>query len=119
MISTEKVVEQAARLRQRVEDEFSLCLIHGLLHLLAVPVNASELIFFGGFPVFVLAGCRHQDMRKLGTLGEDYRRFYEETPFLPGSRRGFLRGVSEQPIPMAIGLGVATALRHFHANLLG
>ncbi len=34
VISTEKVVEQSARLRQRVEDEFSLCLIHGLLHLL-------------------------------------------------------------------------------------
>jgi uncharacterized membrane protein len=91
--------------------------LYGLLHLLAVPVNASELVFFGGFPVFVLAGCRHQDARKLGTLGDDYRRFYEETPFLPGSRRGFLRGVAEQPIPMAIGIAVTAVLRFFHANL--
>jgi uncharacterized membrane protein len=93
--------------------------LYGLLHLLVVPVNASELVFFGGFPVFVLAACRHQDERKLGALGDDYQRFYDATPFLPGSRRGFLRGVSEQPIPMAIGLGVATVLRHFHANLFG
>ena len=34
VISTQKVVEQAGTFRQRVEDEFSLCLIHGLLHLL-------------------------------------------------------------------------------------
>ena len=33
-ISTQKVVEQAARFRQKVENELSLCLIHGLLHLL-------------------------------------------------------------------------------------
>jgi len=93
--------------------------LYGLFHLLVVPVNASELVFFGGFPIFVLAGCRHQDERKLGAIGDDYQRFYDETPFLPGSRRGFLRGVSEQPIPMAIGLGVAAVLRHFHANLFG
>lgn len=93
--------------------------LFGLLHLLVASVNASELVFFGGFPVFVLVACRHQDQRKLAALGEDYRRFYDETPFLPGSRRGFLRGVSEQPIPMAIGLGVAAVLRHFHANLFG
>jgi uncharacterized membrane protein len=93
--------------------------LYGLFHLLVVPVNASELVFFGGFPIFVLAGCRHQDERKLGAIGDDYRRFCDETPFLPGSRRGFLRGISEQPIPMAIGLGVAAVLRHFHANLFG
>ena len=93
--------------------------LYGLLHLLVVPVNASELVFFGGFPIFVLAGCRHQDERKLGAIGDDYRRFCDETPFLPGSRRGFLRGISEQPIPMVIGLGVAAVIRHFHANLFG
>ena len=93
--------------------------LFGLLHLLVVSVNASELVFFGGFPVFVLMACRHQDERKLASLGDAYRRFYEATPFLPGSRRGFLRGVSEQPIPMAIGIGVAAVIRHFHANLFG
>jgi uncharacterized membrane protein len=93
--------------------------LFGLLHLLVVPVNTSDLVFFGGFPVFVLAACRHQDERKLAALGDDYRRFCEETPFLPGSRRGFLRGVSEQPIPMVIGVGVAAVIRHFHANLFG
>jgi uncharacterized membrane protein len=93
--------------------------LFGLVHLLVVPVHTSDLVFFGGFPVFVLAACRHQDERKLAALGDDYRRFTDGTPFLPGSRRGFLRGVSEQPIPMAIGIGVAAVIRHFHPNLFG
>jgi len=93
--------------------------LFGLLHLLATPVNASELVFFGGFPLFTLAGCRHQDQRKLVTLGDEFKRFYEQTPFLPGSRRGFLRGIAEQPIPVAIGIGVTIVLRYFHAGLFG
>jgi uncharacterized membrane protein len=93
--------------------------LYGLLHLLVVAVNTSELVFFGGFLVFTIAGCRHQDQRKLVTLGDDYRRFHEQTPFLPGSRGGFLRGVAERPIPMVIGVLVAAVLRYFHANLFG
>jgi uncharacterized membrane protein len=69
--------------------------LYGLIHLLVVPVNASELVFFGGFPVFAVAGCRHQDQRKLGTLGDDFRRVHDHrdrrghrSPLLP---RGSVR----------------------------
>ena len=93
--------------------------IFGLLHLLVTPVNASELVFFGGFPIFAVAGCWHQDQRKLVTLGDEYRRFVDETPFLPGSRSGFLRGLGEQPVPVAIGIVATIALRYFHAGLFG
>lgn len=34
VMSTQKIKEQARRFQQSVEDEFSLCLIHGVLHLL-------------------------------------------------------------------------------------
>jgi uncharacterized membrane protein len=93
--------------------------LFGLLHLLVAPVNASELAFFAGFPIFTVAGCRHQDQRKLVTLGDDFRRFYAETPFLPGSRGGILQGIGENPIPMAIGVGLAFVLRYFHGSLFG
>jgi uncharacterized membrane protein len=89
------------------------------LHLLVTVVNAAELAFFGGFVAFTLVGCHHQDRRKLATLGDEFRRFHAETPFLPGTRRGALRGVAEQPIPMLIGACVAAALRVFHPNLFG
>jgi uncharacterized membrane protein len=39
--------------------------LYGLLHLCVAAVNASELAFFAGFPLFVLIGARHQDQRKL------------------------------------------------------
>jgi len=89
------------------------------LHLVVAAVNTAELAFFGGFVVFSLVGCRHQDQRKLAALRDGYRPFYEETPFLPGSRPGALRGVAEQPVPMLIGACVAAAVRYFHPNLFG
>jgi uncharacterized membrane protein len=89
------------------------------LHLAVAAVNTAELAFFGGFVVFSLVGCRHQDQRKLAALGDRYRRFYEETPFLPGSRPGAFQGVAEQPVPMLIGACVAAATRYFHPNLFG
>ncbi|MFQ5417594.1 MAG: NnrU family protein [Myxococcota bacterium] len=91
----------------------------GLLHLLVVPIHAAELAFFGGLPFFSVIGCHHQDRRKLVSLGEGFRSFHDRTPFLPGTRRGALRGVAEQPIPMLIGLAVAAVLRHYHSSLFG
>jgi uncharacterized membrane protein len=95
--------------------------LFGLMHLLMAPVNASELAFFGGFPVFAALGCRHQDQRKLVTGGEDFRRFHAETAFLPFTRSGALRGLREMPLPVAIALGIALAwlLRTYHASLFG
>ena len=93
--------------------------LYGLLHLCVVAVNATELAFFAGFPLFVLIGARHQDQRKLAS-NPDYKRFYEATPFVPFSRpAGVVAALREQPIPIALGVGVATLLRWFHPVLFG
>jgi uncharacterized membrane protein len=91
----------------------------GLMHLLMAPVNASDLVFFGGFPVFALIGCRHQDLRKLHSAGEKLQRFYAETPFLPFSRRGWPRGITEMPVALVVGIALAVVIRSFHDTLFG
>ena len=93
----------------------------GLAHLLAASVNAAELAFFGGFPLFALVGCAHQDRRKRATLGEPYRAWCAATPFLPFTRAGWLAGLREPPLPAAIAGGIALAygLRQAHGWLAG
>lgn len=91
----------------------------GLMHLLMAPVHASDLAFFGGFPVFAWIGCRHQDLRKLDSAGEELRRFYAETPFLPFSRRGGLRGVTEMPVALGLGIALAVVVQSFHDMFFG
>jgi len=93
--------------------------IFGLMHLLGTKVHAGELAFFGGFVVFTLLGCSHQDQRKLVTKGEDFRRFHEQTPFLPFSRPGWLQGLKEMPLAIAVGVVAAAVLRYFHPALFG
>ena len=89
--------------------------LFGLLHLCAVAVHASELVFFAGFPIFVLIGCRHQDQRKLASGDDAFRRFHAATPFLPFSRpAGVVRALREQPLPIALGIASAVALRWLH-----
>lgn len=94
----------------------------GVAHLLLATVHASELAFFGGFPIFAVVGCDHQDQRKLAALGESYRGYASATPFLPFSRAGALRGLVEMPMPAAIAVGIAAAWairRYAHAWLSG
>jgi uncharacterized membrane protein len=93
--------------------------LYGVLHLLVARVNATELAFFAGFPLFAWVGCRHQDLRKLATGDEKFRRFYDETVFFPFTGPGALRGLREIRLPLAIGTGLAIALRVFHAQLFG
>jgi uncharacterized membrane protein len=94
--------------------------LYGLLHLCVAAVNASELAFFAGFPVFVLIGTRHQDQRKLATRGPDFRRFYDATPWLPFARpAGVLAALREQPIPIAVGVALTVVVRWFHPALFG
>jgi uncharacterized membrane protein len=93
--------------------------LYGVLHLLVARVNLSELMFFGGFTLFALAGCRHQDQRKLVTSGPEFRKFHDETSFLPGARGGLLLWLREQPIPVAIGIGLTILLRVQHTQLFG
>jgi uncharacterized membrane protein len=93
--------------------------IFGLMHLLGAEIHAGDLAFFGGFVVFALLGCRHQDQRKLVTAGEEFRRFHEQTPFLPFTRPGALRGLKEMPLAIGVGIVVAAIARYFHPALLG
>jgi uncharacterized membrane protein len=93
--------------------------IYGLLHLLVARVNATELAFFAGFPLFAWAGCRHQDRRKLATGGDEFRRFHAQTVFFPFTGPGALRGLREIRLPLVIGTGLATLLRVFHPQLFG
>lgn len=92
----------------------------GALHLLVVSVNAAELAFFAGFPLFTLVGARHQDRRKLASTGDAFRRFHDATPFLPFSRPGGVPvALREQPGSFAAGVALAAALRWLHPSLFG
>ncbi len=94
----------------------------GTAHLLLAVVHASELAFFGGFLIFAIVGCDHQDQRKLATLGESYRTYVDATPFFPFTRQGFVRGLVEMPMPvaLAVGIGLAWGLRNYaHRWLAG
>jgi uncharacterized membrane protein len=93
--------------------------IFGLMHLLGAKVHPGEIFFFGGFVVFPLLGCRHQDQRKLVTAGEEFRRFHEQTPFLPFTGPGSLQGLKEMPLAIAVGIVATAVLRYFHPTLFG
>jgi uncharacterized membrane protein len=91
----------------------------GILHLIANG-HASDVAFFAGFPLFALLGSWHQDRRKLKTGGENYRAFYEATPFLPFAGRQVLRGVRElSRVGLIVGILITVILRYFHQNLFG
>lgn len=93
--------------------------VYGVAHLLIARVNAAELVFFAGFPLFVVAGAHHQDRRKLATRGEPFRRFHAATGFLPFSRPGALRGLREAALPVALGVALAAAVRLVHPAIFG
>ena len=85
-----------------------------------VAVNATELAFFAGFPIFALIGCHHQDRRKLATLGEEYRAFCADTRLVPFTRPAELpRAISEDPLPLLLGVGITVAVRWVHPWLFG
>jgi len=93
----------------------------GLAHLLLTQVHVAELAFFGGFAIFAIVGCDHQDRRKLAA-SESYRAFHAATPFLPFSSLGFFRGLVELPVPIAVAAGIALAWAtrtHAHRWLAG
>ena len=91
----------------------------GLFGLLHLPVNGflSDAIFWAGFPIFSLLGCWHQDQRKLATDGEAFRAFHAATHFLPFSGRGVLRGISEMPLAIVIGVALTVGMRLLHGPL--
>ncbi len=51
---------------------------------------------------------------------DDYRPFWEATPFVPFTGRHTLRGLRELSwIALVLGVGVTIALRWFHGALFG
>jgi len=110
--------EPAGALRITRHPVFMAAGIFGVAHLLTASVNASELAFFGGFPLFAVLGSWHQDMRKLATGDDAFRHFHDATPFLPFSKPSeALLGLREDAIPIVIGIGVTFVIRYFHASL--
>jgi uncharacterized membrane protein len=93
--------------------------LFGAGHLLTANVNLAELAFFGGFVLFPLVGCWHQDQRKLATMGDEFRTFYEQTPFLPFTGPGAIRGLMEQPVAALLGALATGVLRYFHQGWFG
>lgn len=92
--------------------------LFGLVHLGVANVNAAELAFFAGFPLFALLGCRHQDLRRRAT-DPGYAELCSRTPFLPFARAGSARGLLEMPLALALGAALALVLRIFHAGWFG
>jgi len=92
--------------------------LFGLMHMLPNGF-ASDVAFFGGFLLFVLAGAWHQDQRKLVTNPE-YRAFHAATPLIPFTGRDTLRGLRELP-PTAVIAGIAAAVlvRYYHSSWFG
>jgi uncharacterized membrane protein len=82
--------------------------IFGFAHIL---MNAwlGDIFFFGAFPVLGIVGGLHQDRRKLREMGEKYRRFLDQTSFMPGV--ALLSGQQHyhpQDVPwLAVGVGAA------------
>jgi len=93
--------------------------LFGLIHL--VPNGfASDIAFFGGFPIFAIVGCIHQDRRKLVTDAVRYGEFHAATPLIPFTGRETLRGLRELSfVAYAVGISLTTALRYFHAQWFG
>lgn len=90
-----------------------------LMHLL-VNGFASDVAFFGGFVIFGLLGSWHQDRRQKALPDGAYAAFCEQSPFLPFTRRGIIKGLREiGVVPIVIGLLAAGSLRYFHAGLFG
>jgi uncharacterized membrane protein len=88
--------------------------LFGLLHLIPGG-SASNLVFFGGFPVFALVGCWHQDRRKLAGAGDELRDFYARTALLPFTGPESSRGLREFPkLALGVGIALAIVLRFFH-----
>jgi len=83
----------------------------------------GDLIFFGTFPLLGIVGGRAQDARKLGEIGENYRKFMNDTSFFPGLAllNGRLKWTSAD-VPWAgivVGIALAVATIAVHPWLFG
>jgi uncharacterized membrane protein len=97
--------------------------LFGIAHIL---MNgwAGDIAFFVTFPVLGIVGGWHQDRRKLREMGERYRRFVEQTSFMPGAAllSGRQRCDPAADIPwlgVAIGVAAFVVLIALHHPLFG
>lgn len=95
--------------------------LFGLAHLL-VNGTLTDVLFFGGFPLFTWLGARHQDQRKREER-PGYDAVLASTSLVPfaailaGRQRLVL---AELPwMPISVGLGLTFVVRSFHAQLFG
>jgi uncharacterized membrane protein len=95
--------------------------LFGVAHLL-VNGHLGDIVFFGGFPLFVALGARHQDAR-LSRDRPGYRQLVEQTSFVPfaaiiAGRQRLVTG--ELPWGgLAAGIAATVVLRYWHGALFG
>lgn len=83
----------------------------------------TDVIFFGGFTLFSVAGCAHQDARKRTTRGGELDAYFAETSLLPlgailAGRNRIVLG--ELPwLGLAFGAALATTLYLLHPFMFG
>jgi uncharacterized membrane protein len=97
--------------------------IFGFAHML---MNgwAGDVVFFGTFPALGIFGGLHQDHRKLRSMGEGYRRFVEQTSFIPGAallsgRQRCHPGADLPLLAIAIGAALTAVLVAIHPWAFG
>lgn len=84
---------------------------------------ASDLAFFGGFALFSVIGCAHQDARKRITEGERLESYFASTSLFPfvailSGRNRLVLG--ELPwVGLGVGAALATAIYLYHSSLFG
>ena len=83
----------------------------------------GDLLYFGSFPVVSIIGAWHQDQRKLVQLGDDYRKFREQTSILPGAAliSGRIQlSAADLSIPaLVVGVAATVLLLIAHQRIFG
>jgi uncharacterized membrane protein len=83
----------------------------------------TDVVFFGGFALFCVIGCAHQDARKRATLGAELDQYFAETSLLPFgaivSGRNHLV-LAELPwLGLGVGAAIATTIYLLHPRMFG
>ena len=86
-----------------------------LAHLL-MNGHAGDVAFYGGFLLFVLIGCHHQDRRALAGDDAEIRAYVAATSFLPLTGRDTWHGLRTLRVGDVVsGVALAIVLRLLHA----
>lgn len=101
---------------------FTAFTLFGLAHIL-MNGSTGDLLFFGTFPAVGILGGLHQDQRKIGQMGDVYRKFLAATSFFPGAAlwQGRQRWSSDDMpwLPIAIGIATTVVIVLVHPMIFG